>query len=66
MNGFVDVIAQFVTIVLSLSLGLLIVWGSLRGLLRVFFSAAQVSRVSVPQVSRFETQSRLTSTLSRL
>ena len=45
MNGFVDVIAQLGALVLSLSIGLLIVWGSLAGLSRVF-TAEQVRRVS--------------------
>ena len=49
MNGFVDAIAQLGTMVLSLSLGLLIVWGSLVGLFRAFFSPEQAGRVNVLQ-----------------
>jgi len=48
MNGFIDVMVQLGAMALSLSLGLLIVWGSLAGLIRVFI-AEQVRRVSVPE-----------------
>jgi hypothetical protein len=48
MNGFVDVVAQLGAMVLSFSLGLLIVWGSLVGFFRVL-SAEQPERVRVPQ-----------------
>lgn len=49
MNGFIDVIVQLGVMVFSVSLGLLIVWGSLAGFFRVFFSAEQAERVSAVQ-----------------
>jgi hypothetical protein len=49
MNGFIDVMAQLGAMVLSLSLGLLIVWGSLLGFFRILFSAEQAKPVRVPQ-----------------
>ena len=48
MNGLIDVMAQLGAMTLSLSLGLLIVWGSLAGLIRVL-TAEQVRRVRVPE-----------------
>ena len=48
MNGFIEVIAQLGAMALSLSLGLLIVWGSLAGLIRVF-ATEHVRPVSVPE-----------------
>ena len=49
MNGFVDMIMRLGAMVLALSLGLVIVRGSLVGLFRAFFSAEQAGRVSLLQ-----------------
>lgn len=46
MNGFVDMIAQLGAMLLSLGLGLLMVWGSLVGFFRVL-SAGQAERIKV-------------------
>jgi hypothetical protein len=45
MNGLAEVFVQFGTMVLSVSLGLLIVWGSVAGFFRVLASPNQAQGV---------------------